>query len=482
MALRDDIPEIKEYIEKNKKFLSHNKKVFDIYEGDLLSQILCDMQSQFSQKYFEQVKHRIVPINILVKIIDKLSKIYQQKPVRTIENGTDADTELLSFYEESFNINKYMNIGNEFFNMFKNCLIQPYVHKNKPAMRIIPSDRFLVRSTDDVNPMNPTEVIIFMGEKKVLGKKEKVYHIYSDTEFLIVNEKGDILTSEMAAIDNVDGVNVVGRLPFVYVNKSANLLIPKEDSDILKLTKVIPIILSDLNCAAMFQCFSIIYGINVNDENVVLAPNAFWSLKTEGNGEQKAEVGQLKPQVDIDQVLGLVESELSLWLSSKGIRPGSIGTMTKDSFASGISKIVDEMDTYEERCKQVEVFTETEKNFWDLLMNTLHPYWLANGMIDAMPLFSLDAKFKIKFAEQVPLIDRGQIVDTLKKEVDAGFTSVDVAIKKLNPEMTDQEIEDLKAEIESDKTVEVPIDETNPQDNMNQNMQGDMNGSKMATD
>lgn len=474
MELRDELPEIKKYIQQNSQFLNHNKKVFNIYEGDLLSYILEDMYNQFSPQYFEQIKHRIVPINILKKIIDKLSKIYQQQPVRSIEDGLTSDTELLQYYEESFKINKYMNVCNEFFNMFKNSLVQPYVNKNKPSLRIIPSDRFLVRSTDEVDPTVPNEVIIFQGEKIVEGRKEKVLHIYSDEEILIVNADMRVLQSEMNAIDNPEGQNVFGRLPFVYANRSANLLIPKEDSDILKLTKVIPIILSDLNCAAMFQCFSIIYGINVNDEKVVLAPNAYWSLKTD-DPEKKPEIGQLKPQVDINEVIGLVESELSLWLSSKGIRPGSIGSANKDSFASGISKLVDEMDTYEERCKQVEIFSDVEKELWDLVMNTMHPYWMVNGMIDKRPVFSPTAKFKIKFAEQIPLIDRSQIVDTLDKEVKAGFTSKDRAIKKLNPEMTDQEIEELKAEIEADKTVNVPeipdsSDDQKDQDEMNGEM------------
>ena len=49
------------------------------------------------------------------------------------------------------------------------------------------------------------------------------------------------------------------------------------------------------------------------------------------------------------------------------------GGLSTDNFASGISKVIDEMDTYEARQKQVVVFKRQSQNFgiW-LLITCIH--------------------------------------------------------------------------------------------------------------
>ena len=80
-----------------------------------------------------------------------------------------------------------------------------------------------------------------------------------------------------------------------------------------------------------------------------------------------------------------------------------------------------------------------------------------------MPLFSVDAKVVTDFQEQLPTLTRGDIVEDLELEVNSGFTSRRRAIQKLNPKMTEEEIDDLIAEIDAEKSanivVSVPTDE-----------------------
>lgn len=477
MALVNNIERMVEAAKGKTNYLKHNEILLNIYEGDLLTYVCEDLQRCFSERAYSQLISRVAPVNILIKIIDKLSKIYQQNPIRYVSRGTSSDNELLSWYEREMRVNAKLNSANEFYNLFKNCLIQPYIHNLCPQLRIIPSDRYVVMSDDLVDPMNPTAIVLIHGvEKHADGQMTVVYHAYTDSEFLIFNSKREILRDKMMEANNPDGINPYGKLPFVYVNKSENMLMPVQDSDTLKMTKLIPILLTDLNYAVMYQSFSITYGININNAELEKNPDAFWSFKSE-DAEHKPEIGVIKPQVDIAEVLNLIQSELALWLNSKGIRPGAVGQLQGDSFASGISKMIDEMDTFEDRQEQANVFKTAEKHMWDLILNYMHPVWVSNGLIENRTIFTASAEVEVDFHEQKPMISRGELVKEVKEEVSSGFLTRKDAIKRLNPEMSDEEVLIYMAEIDEEKTITVP---ELPQDVLNEVVNGE--STKTNTD
>lgn len=457
MSLETVAKQIIEQIQSNKSLLQENGHLFEIFEGNLLKHVDSALRKQLSWQSYEQAKHRIAPINVLRRIIDKLSKIYQQSPTRTILNGTDQDKELLAWYEEKLGINEVMNQSNEFANLHKNNLIELFVDDAMPKMRSVSAHQFWVYSKNKVDPTVPTHVAIFdsdMSVEKKDGMKDKL-RVYSADKFIIVDSDGDIVQQDMNELGNPEGINPYGVLPFTYVNTSANLLVPLPDTDTKSMSILIPILLTDLNHAVQFQSFSMMYGIDVDVGDIKRAPNAFLDLKSDPASDKTPQIGSIKPQVDIDQVLGLVASEFSLWLNTRGIKPGSIGQMNRDNFASGVSKMIDEMDVSEHRQRQVTIYRNVENDFWNRLMHHIHPFWVANGMIENRQLFSTNAKVDTNFAPQVPMLRRGDIIKELQDEISAGFTTKRRAIKKLNPHMADDEIDELLREIEQDSVITV---------------------------
>lgn len=431
-------------------YLSHNKDLLNIYEGQLLPYIEQDLKAQLSYQSYQQSLHRIFPVNILTKVIDKLTNIYQTTVIREVVDGTPQDEELLDWYQETMCMNMQMQCANELYNLCKASLITPIIYEGKPYLRVIQNDRFIVLGQDEAMPTRPTDIILLAGQKD--GKPK--YWVYDDYGFYIfVGEEIDY--AEMAAVNNQEMVNPYGVLPFIYTPDSKYQIMPVQDTSMLKVVKAIPVILSDLNLAAMFQTFSILYGIDLSDENIKFAPNAFWQFKSDIASEKKPEIGQIKPQVDIDQVIRLVEAELSMWLGTKGIRPGSVGQLTANNFSSGISKVIDEMDTYEARQKQVVTFQKTEERLWNLILKQMHPLWVQNGEIENRTLFSPNAKIKTTFAVQLSMQSRGQLVTDLQAEIAAGLITRRLAISKLNPEMGEEDVAELMAEIEQERTINV---------------------------
>lgn len=435
------------------EYLQFNYELLDVFEGNLCQYLYKDLEKQLSPQSYAQIIYRTVPINVLPKIIDKLTNIYQTTVIREVKDGKESDKDLLGWYVDEMNINRELNCGNELFNLCKTTLLYPYLYNGKPRLREIHNDKFIVYSDDPIEPYKPTHVIILAG-KKGDNTGIDLFWVVSKDEFVVVGSDERVHYDEMARLGLEGGINPYGRLPFVYVNQSKYQLMPKQDVDLMKLTKVIPIMISDLNLSAMFQSFSIIYGIDINDEQIKYAPNAFWRLTSDPTKDSKPEIGQIKPQVDYAQVLQLIESQLSMWLGTKGIRASSVGALNVDNFASGISKVIDEMDTFEARQKQISYFSDAEKELWDLILNVMHPYWAANGMVENKTRFTPTASVKTTFAVQLPMQARGQLVTDLKNEFEAGFTSRRRAIMKLNPQMVEAEVLELIQEIDEERTID----------------------------
>lgn len=449
-----DPKNVKKVVDAYAKTLCFNRDLLDIFQNNLAKYIIEEIRKQMSIETAAFAIARLSPINILPKVIDKLTNIYQTPVIREMNGGTEKDQKILDFYEKEMKVNSAMDRANEIFNLTNGaCLVQPFLYKKKPRLRAIKPDTYVPYSDDPTDPTIPTDIILVFK-----GADDKPYYwVYNAFYIYCCDEDGNYLNDKMMAngmydelTGTVNTVNPLGTIPFVYINSSGYCIAPSPDEDGLQIIKLLPVMLTDLNYAAMFQSFSIVYGINVDEEDLPNAPNAFWRFKKDPTTDASPTIGVLKPEVDYSQVLSLIESQLSMWLGTKGIRASSIGKLGPENIASGISKIIDEMDTYEAREKQVIEFQGGEEQLWDLTLQKLNPYWIATGQMDNVGIVTPTATVSTKFTTQLPLQTRGQVVIDLKTEVEAGFISQRGAIKMLNPDLTDKEIDELIAEIEAE--------------------------------
>jgi len=454
-------------IENQKPLLKHNEDLLCILEGDLMRFIIAHFKAEFKESdSVHQITPRIAPINFLKRIIDKLSKIYQEAPRRAIVDGTDADKEMLEWYLESCEWDSVLNVGNEFFNSFKYNLNQIYAFQGKPKLRPIPNDRFVVYSNNLVDPCVPTHFILPAGKRTKYNRAKQAYDVelficWSASEVFMFDLEGDV----MPYLDSGEYENPYdGAMPFMYVNRSRNFLVPPPDSDTKQMSILLPALISDLSYAVKFQSFSIIYGIDLDDQNIVMKPNGFWTFKSDPASEKTPSLGQLKPQVDITQVVDFITTQLSMWLNSRNIRPGSVGELTAENMTSGISKIVDEMDTSDDRKKQVEHYRVAEETFWQNIMHKIHPAWVSSGMLNETRLFSPNAYVTVDFAPQLPLQKRGELVRDLIEEVNAGFLSKESAMMKLNPKWTEEELQAELLKINSQFEISLTSNEASEDD------------------
>jgi len=447
-----------EYIASQQSKINFNNKLFEIMEGDLLKYVEKAMHNQLKPENAGLAIKRASPINVWNKIVSKLSKLYTQPVIRKTENATDQ--ELVDYYVER-GLDVHMGNMNENYNAYKWSSIEIFedVEAKALSFRSIPSNQFLVHSSDQVNPMRVTSFIKFMGTENVGGTvKNKYWEFGNDYAVAYYSDK-------TIAIDDVtkhlnEGKNPYGVIPFEYIGKSQYLLIPNPDEDTMQMTILLPVLITDQNFGSMYLSHPIITVTDGDAENLPATPNMFWNLKSDD--EKTASVGVVKAEPNLRDQMNHVVEQLNMWLGTRDIRPGAVGSITSENFTSGVSKIISEMDTLENRKDQEVQFKMVEKRLWRKIA-IMHNVLAAAGRIENRKKFSDPEKLVVnaRYSEEKILESRADKVLRLKTEKEAGFASLSKAIKELNPHMTPKEIdaEMLQIEKESTTTIEVGGDE-----------------------
>jgi hypothetical protein len=159
-------------------------------------------------------------------------------------------------------------------------------------------------------------------------------------------------------------------------------------------------------------------------------------------------VGTIKPEADTEKVVQFVITIFTLWLETKGIRIGSIGSMDNGSQSSGISKMIDEMDVWELQKKSMEWFEKDEKELWNVKLPKIHNYWIKSGMVNAKnvpPLLpdGIELNIDVEFDDPAPMKSKKEMIEEVKAELEIKTMTLEQAIKLLHPEYSEETIAEI---------------------------------------
>lgn len=415
---------------KNKSSqLEYEEKIFNILEGDIGTYLKQEFEKQLNYKASQEIEQRACPINVLRKIIDKLSKLYSSQVVRTTPNPTDQ--ELM----DSYSVDEYFSEANVAFNAFKRAGIEIYYNEAEREIefRNIPTNLYIPYCASEIEVTDMTHFIKFFKDK---------FYIYSDEELICVSKDGEQLPTP------TNGVNEYGIIPFAYISRSKYKVMPISDSDLYQMSLLFPVLLSDLNFSIKYMTNPIVYGVDLDTENLERNPNVFWSFKSLADGKTPS-VGSITPTADIQGILANIKEQMSFWLETKNIKANAIGITSGDNASSGLALMIRNIDTTEDRKQQITYFRELECDFWERLAK-IHNYLADIGAIDERRKFSSEFEVHVKYADQKPIEDRAQIVARLKEELAAGLISRKMAIQELNPDYDDEMVDELLIEIDNE--------------------------------
>lgn len=429
-----------------------NYDLLKIYEGQLLKYVEEHLKNELNPQAYQRAKKRISPINFLARIINKISGIYNISPYRYCQSP--KQDELMKYYEEKLDVNSELSYFQRMLNLHKYSALELYLDNNELALRTIPADRFFIYSTDNVNPTNITHVIVFLGEYDVHSEKyddqgnliqnstyttqERLskYRVYSNEEIVTFNSKGDILDRRE---------NSLGFIPYIIGRQSKVDLIPTSNADNFQLSKIVPILLSDLNYSVQYLSHSIVYALDIDINNIEGNPDSVWSMKSDQQEGASPQIGTIDPSVNISEVLKLIYETAIMWFESYGIKTNASSGKAND--ASGVAKILDEASVIDINRSQINYFkSHIEPELWKkigLFHNVINNGTLPGATKEFVPI--------VEFDDMKPKVNPSEQLDTELKKLEAGVTTREQVVKKLNPDLSDDEIQKLIKQIEGEK-------------------------------
>lgn len=463
--LRDLLPEIKKQFERYNDQLQFDLELYQIHEGQVRKFVERALKEELMsvQAYNRAIK-RIPSINIAKKVTDKLSKVYAQAPIRFAKKQKD----LMEDFAKDLCLNETMAEANKWANLTKRCAIEMYQEEGIQKLRVLPAHKFFVYSDSDKSPNKMTVFCKLLGreiKEMTTMTDRKGNHIsneddirlvdilacYTDDEFLIIDSDGHIRKDKMEDMGITSSRNPFGVIPFVYINKSSTELIPFSNQTIFDMSVLIPKLLTDLNYAAQFLSHSIFWAKNADLQGIEFNPDTVVDLGDSDGDGNDPELGTISPQTDINGVLTLITTQLSMYLSTEGLKAGSVGQVEASSAASGISKIIDESDSTEARKEQMKLFRVVEPEFWSKFAK-VQQYWATKGKVENKqtldPTFVKD--FTIKFAEIKPLESEKEKYEKMKVARELKLITKKQALKELYPNLPEDQLEERLMELEEE--------------------------------
>ena len=465
--LQDMIPDILNHIRVKTNTLNEHKKLYELYDKQLMKHL---NEALFAESVKPETRAELIKraaaLNFLPKIINKKSLVYDVSPSRTLESNEEPFNNLI----EELALDVKLQEAAELVQLNGCVAIEPFLSSsNKPKLRVIPAHQFLMYSDDPKDPTEPTVFIKFMGTKFVEQQDTDVngisrrddethvqevalYHLYSADEFLIITSQGQVDFEEMDALE-ADGTNPLGTLPVIYINRSKNDILPNADTTKIQQTLLIPLMYTDLNYATKYQSHSLIAVSGAEPTNAPATPDSIWYLAPEITEDGQAltpNIEIVQPNVDSDKANALILQQVALWLDLEGVKTGSIGNLEGQNVASGVSKLIDEADSSEEISKLKKVFLQTEDALYTLLTRLHNDFWRSAQNYPVSGVLAEGIKPAVEFGVKQVVQNTKIIAEEQALLLNNKLTSKRRALKKVHPNLSDREIDELIQEIDED--------------------------------
>lgn len=433
---RTKIQELSQYWSANRDFIRYNAKILNIYEGQLKTYLSASIQKDFtSPEQQREMIQRAPTINILRSVISKLAKVYVL-PVRRVAK---TNQKVFDQITHKIDLDTVMNTADEMMTLHKGCFLEPFVDNGNIDVRVVPLDRALPYSDDPVNPMRPTAVLKLLGREKIDPNdftftddqgvitdpyndraNQDIIMVYTDEYVFVMTEGGMVASPKKLAmyldmfeedvLVSPDGLayvtNDLGKIPFAYLNRSKFSLVPVPDNDLYDMTLLIPKLMADLNYAVKYQASSIMVATDAQlPERIQKKPGVIVQIESRDNSERQAKLEVIKPSIDINPVVSLIQSQLIMWLESRGLKPGSAGK-TSEQRASGLAKVIDSADATSERLSKIKILSKFEKRELMPLISDFYRWAMDNRdiSISGNPVLTTDLELTtIDFPDQRPL-------------------------------------------------------------------------------
>lgn len=467
------------------------KRRYDIYKDGGRSFLIEKILREFKKDSLAEF--RIVPINLLKKIVDKRAGVYKRPPIRKAE--LESDQALMDFYVEKMYLDLLLQKANRYMVLGSNTVIYivPDMETGKLKARVIPHYQYsLVANPKDHNKIDAfifspfvqegsvspdsaipsatgqegfqenrtikTEPNLVESLERSTDQSASEYIFWTKEQHFTANASGAVIPDPDAG--ELEHMNPIQMMPVINVARDRdNEAWATQGEDMIDLTIAIQMGWSDVMTIAKHQGFSLLTIISQEEpKNINVGVNRAVWLKQNDQGPQPS-ISYVQAQSPLAEYKSLLTELLGLLLTTNNMDPGSIsGSGQARNFTSGFHALIAMADSLEAIEMDKPIMLKAEKQVWQLIKawhNYLFDLGKLNDEAKLLGKFSEDFKPSIILADVKPLESEDERIARVEKLIKLGLITQKDALKKIHTELSDQDVEKKLIEIEEEKTQNV---------------------------
>lgn len=457
---------------ENKERKAESLRRFEVYAQRQRDLILEKLQSEFSARTVKEMR-TITSINLTQRIINEKASVYKQKACRTFNAERDlTESELIqidNIYKFSWADVKFKK-SNKFYKLMDQCAIQVLPVDGVIDMRVlaphhydvIPSetdpqkaDAYIVSYFDKTEYLKDfssggtfkDQVNQQIGDPDDYKRKQmrfiwwtNVHHFETDGHGFVIQGGQRVMTPSFDSM-----LNPIQKLPFVDVAYMKDFEFwLRYGSGVVDFDLDFSVILSDTANINKLQGYAqAVIASEKPPQDMIIGPNAILHLPLDPNKEVQPSFSFASPNPDMAASLNLLETYLTLFLTSQGIDPKTIsGRPDAKTFSSGIERLLSNIEKFEATRDDFDLFELVEKKTFELFkawsnvfqgVTSPNPDTMTMPLIPELQMSTIpeDTMVNVTFHKPEIVQTKTEKEDSTIKLMDAGLVSRLEAIMEL---------------------------------------------------
>ena len=423
------------------------------------------MKESMDANIKQEIYNRSSNISISKKIINKKASVYRDGAKRICEQTKfQQGVDLVVDYLNLNTVMKQVNRINELhYNSIASCF--PYNNNGEWYLKLkaYSPDKYdvLVKAEDPELAL----VYVFSYETTMITKnadeqnqgvrggargessssKSNYYVWWSNSYHFTTDSKGTIIDG----LSEAGNINPIGICPIIDFSKMKNgQFFNCNGADITDGAILINILLTDMYYISKYQGMGVGYAFGKGiPQNLKVGPSSFITVQMEV-GDPTPELGFASSNPPIDQHIAQIEQALALLLSSNSLDAGVIsGSLSAGGAESGVQEIVRKAENIDDIEDQREIYRDKEPEVFKVALSWLEIYRNVNpesGYLTPILMevgeIPIDMKIALRFNHAEVYSSELDKLNVIEKRLDIGLDTIEDAMKKDNPDLTDDEI------------------------------------------
>ena len=408
--------------QRKNKWKQNRYKALDYYKGNT---------KEYVNDYFSESTLSKVPIgnvNITKRIINRISLVYMESPIRTYTKEDVIDY----FSGKDHKLQRLERMTN----LLDGVLIKPCWRVKDDGSEHIEYDIIMdYEPLFDTDPLNPYAIVYPIAQKaEVLDTTPEQFAYWDSENHFIFDKNGKMYTAD----DNPDMVNPYGVLPFVECFRDGkpetDYLDTNASTDLIQTNLAMNVAETNKNANIMFQSFGYLFinGSGIDHEKIQVGQDKVNFLGVDGS------ISIVSPPNAVPALDSSIQSSYKMLAQNYHL---PISFVEGTTAASGVALKLRNTELTDERKSDVTRWREIEFELFELERTMIA---VEQGK-DAGDLEDVD------FSESVEVLNDQEQRDKWEWELSKGLIDLADILMQKNPDLTREEAE---AELEIRNKVE----------------------------